>query len=268
MDAPSLVTLDGAWQMVNGLSTPLHVAVAHASNPAVVAALVNAGADPNSRDAWGETPLFRALDARFRRGNLPAIGQLLNAGADPNARSKAGLWEATPLHRAAKRGLLEAATALLDGGADPDAGPRTPLHDAAFRQRTMLTSLLLARGADPNARDQLGRTPLSTALAPLAPGTVDPQVIEILLDGGANARLRDHEGVTPWDLAVDAQNSAARRSFGGLTRRGLTDGRRGPPGRSHFFGASWQPGLNPPDGVSDRTRRNRIALGRSWSVCR
>jgi ankyrin repeat protein len=47
--------------------------------------LLNAGADPNARDAWGETPLMRA--ARVGASHHPAVivNMLVAKGADVNA---------------------------------------------------------------------------------------------------------------------------------------------------------------------------------------
>src|SRR5262249_20246724 len=62
------------------------VALMLARSPEVVAALVQAGADPNLRAADGRTPLTRVV-----LGATPqAVEQLLRAGADPGARSSAG----------------------------------------------------------------------------------------------------------------------------------------------------------------------------------
>ena len=49
----SPLTLDGRYQLLNGLSAPLHVAVDFPRNPSVVPALIVARADPNARDAEG-----------------------------------------------------------------------------------------------------------------------------------------------------------------------------------------------------------------------
>jgi len=46
------------------------------------------------------------------------VAALLDAGADPNARDKDGN---TPLHRAAQGGSPETVAALLDAGADLEA---------------------------------------------------------------------------------------------------------------------------------------------------
>ncbi|HBP54249.1 MAG TPA: ankryin, partial [Synechococcus sp. UBA8638] len=67
--------------------TPLHLAAKFSDTPAVVKALLDAGAAPNARDEDGFTPLHRA--AVF--SDTPAVVQvLLDAGADPGARDKGG----------------------------------------------------------------------------------------------------------------------------------------------------------------------------------
>ena len=104
--------------------TPLHVAAAFSTTPAVVGALVKAGADVDARTEHGWTPLHAA--AQF--STTPAVVRaLVKAGADVNARDERGL---TPLHAAARYN-------------------RTPSVVAA----------LLAAGSDPAARDTENKTP-------------------------------------------------------------------------------------------------------------
>ncbi|MCY4541613.1 MAG: ankyrin repeat domain-containing protein [Rhodobacteraceae bacterium] len=68
--------------------TPLHAAAAHSEAPAVVQALMDAGADMNARDVVGDTPLHAAA----AQSEAPAVVQaLMDAGADPSARSDAGI---------------------------------------------------------------------------------------------------------------------------------------------------------------------------------
>ena len=56
---------------------------------------------------------------------------------------------------------------LLNGGADPNGAStgngRTPLHFAAYRGHKDVVQILLDKGADPSRTDNSGCTPLSLA---------------------------------------------------------------------------------------------------------
>ena len=73
----------------------------------LVATLLRYGADPNARDALGETPLHHALEACDAASARP----LARAGADPNARDAAGrtprdALELSSARAGCNRGLL------------------------------------------------------------------------------------------------------------------------------------------------------------------
>ena len=146
--------------------TPLHAAAgvtAKYYNGASARTLLDAGADPNSQDKYGRTPLHNA--AYFAQ--IATVKMLLGAGADPNALADRG---GTPLHSAVRYNKYlgddghsrknPVIRILIDAGAKLEARTeegRTPLHDAAYN--IQFANTLLAAGADPHALDEEGETP-------------------------------------------------------------------------------------------------------------
>lgn len=69
------------------------------ASPGVLIRLLNSGADPNSYDSDGRTPLQCAIDAN----NAEAIKILLDHGADPNQKFSVGRTGMTPTEYAEYR---------------------------------------------------------------------------------------------------------------------------------------------------------------------
>jgi ankyrin repeat protein len=88
-----------------------------------------------------------------------------SAQTDPNARDLHGF---TPLHLAAQQWAVDAARELLQGGANVDAKNvygNTPLFVAVFnsRGRGELISLLRDNGADARIANESGQSPVGLA---------------------------------------------------------------------------------------------------------
>lgn len=99
------------------------------------------GADPDTRDDEGRTPLMRAV----KKGHRATVQALLEVGADPNLTDRDGL---TALMYAAQKPMVENVTALLDRGADPrvqDDEGRTALDHARTAKRGKIVAVLETR---------------------------------------------------------------------------------------------------------------------------
>ncbi|XP_049794159.1 transient receptor potential channel pyrexia-like [Schistocerca nitens] len=205
-------TLDTNMQLVNEKlcdveclgRTPLHQA-AKAGHDAVVALLLQAGAQPDASDMAGVTPLLltgagvaakdRAAVARYEK----VVEHLVRGGANVNQRNPAtGM---TALHHATLLCSERAAAELLQAGAVAGAGGgcggETALHTAASAGCLRVVRLLLDKGGAPlvNSPDQVGCTPLHKAAY-----TGSRCCLSLLLQRGGNLAAQTAAGFTVVDL--------------------------------------------------------------------
>jgi len=136
-------------------------------------------------------------------GSLQEINDAIIDGANVNARSEGR--DNTPLIVAAGSNTdAQVITALINAGADitrKSATNETPLMYAARynldpKAVEAMIKTLIEAGDEINARDNGGKTALYFAV-----DSLNVQAVSVLLDHGADAKIRDNFGVRPLDLA-------------------------------------------------------------------
>src|SRR5262249_7890376 len=188
--------------------------VARTSDVEAARVLLQHGAKVNAVEKWhGQTALMWAVAQ-----NQPAmVKALVAAGADVNARSTVNNWERqvtaepraiarpagglTPLLFAAREGCVECTRTLVEAGADlnlSDPDNISPLLMAVMNLRFDVAAYLIKKGANPNKWDFWGRTPLYAAVdvntmprggrpdLPSLDQTTALQGGQLLLDAGAD----------------------------------------------------------------------------------
>jgi len=112
---------------------------------AMVELLLRLGADPNTVDGYGHPPLYFVGNGCRRESGPAVVRALVEAGANVNQQDR--VKRCTPLHMAARRGNVAVARAMLECGADPgirDIAGVTPLQRAINCRKPAVASLLSA----------------------------------------------------------------------------------------------------------------------------
>ncbi len=218
--------------------SPLHYAAA-GRNISSVAALLEAGADPNAKimvkeilfgykyrahNRWrsytlqkGDCPLLLSLNKQcgvwYEEKCIPELVKLLlEAGADPNNVNRYG---ATPLSHTTNYDKdpsgVKVLKMLLEAGADPNLltrSDRTPLVRAVEAKNEAFFELLVAAKADPHIRKEIhGKLPLSAAVREGAEWV--KKVLAIGADPNflSTTRLKNVKKTTAMHMAI-AQNKS------------------------------------------------------------
>jgi len=161
-----------------------------------VRALLKRGFDPNTRNPAGEHGLALAI----REPSLKVASVLLGAPQiDPEARNQ---HDESLLMLASLKGLFAVCEQLIAKGADVNKPGWTPLHYAATHGHISVMNLLLDNHAYIDAASPNGSTPLMMAALY---GT--PAAVKVLLEAGADPRLKNDQGMTAIDFANRGQRS-------------------------------------------------------------
>uniref|UniRef100_A0A0G4H0T9 Uncharacterized protein n=1 Tax=Chromera velia CCMP2878 TaxID=1169474 RepID=A0A0G4H0T9_9ALVE len=172
--------------------------------------LLKLGADVNSLALGsGKTPLMEAVYA----GSLPAVEMLMEGGASVETKgNEADFEDFTALHRACFEGHPEIIRFLISKGADVNAKDkvgRTPLSCAAYRGPLQIFEFLLSKGADLEKSVFDGVTALHQAAA-----GDQKEIAEKLLDSGLDVNVRSRRGEPPllWTAFCDSNGLNVRDS--------------------------------------------------------
>ena len=182
--------------------------------------MVAAGADVNSVDTCGNTPLLHAVNSGLSL-NYELISLLLSAGADANHCNKYGHTALiTTVRRSSEHSLdgLLAVRDLIEHGcdlneSDPASYGEAAIHLAISRGQDRITETLVRAGSELNVRNQRGFSPLHRLAQE---GKTD--MVKLLMAAGADTKL-------PKQFYVD--EAGIIRDFGDSEMRNLLAARTG-----------------------------------------
>jgi len=172
--------------------TPLHSAAAR-NDAALVARLLAEGAEVDARNAGGATALLVATHANA----VNAAKVLIDAGADVNAKDHI---QDSPYLYAGARGHQAILEMTLAHGADLKSTNRfggTALIPAAERGHVETVRTLIEAGSDVDHVNRLQWTALLEAIILGDGGARHRQIVELLIEAGADVNLADGNAVTP-----------------------------------------------------------------------
>jgi uncharacterized protein len=197
---------------------PLHH-VMYTGDFDLIKQLHQAGANLDQYSQEGNTPLLLSLYIKQPK----AMSALLEAGADPNKRNAKSNGN-TPLIQACSLGNIEVVKQLIGTGADvnyPSAEGDYPIYFAIRSGNYQLVQLLVREGAHIEVRDETGRSPLQWALF-----YKNEELISILKKAGADSLYVDNVKrgsflANVWGINGKAQVTGRNRlkqrmDFGGI----------------------------------------------------
>lgn len=169
-------------------------------NPRGVEALLQRGFDPNTVNPEGVPALIKALQEQsFKVASVLASQEQTRIDVR-NARDE------SPLMLAALRGQETLVVHLVSRGAAVNKSGWTPLHYAATGGHLRVAAFLIGAHADVNAESPNGTTPLMMAAM-----YASSDMVKLLLESGAEAYLRNDQGLDAEDFAQKAGREDSAR---------------------------------------------------------
>jgi len=191
---------------------------AESGNLDQVRALLQSGADVNEAKGSGHTALMLAAG----RDHLEIVQTLLKAGANPNAIvfGRYGIpgWAWMFAMNRCNKHWREMTESMLAAGVElnPKTNYPSPLGHAINEDDVVIIETLLKKGANPNLRDsETGETLLMSAAR-----YSTPEVVQALIEGGADVNARNKSGQTALTLADNKDNLWREEIVALLKRRG------------------------------------------------
>lgn len=161
---------------------------------------IEEGADINIQDRNKRTPIMIATYNR----DAEMVNVLIEAGADVNIQDDN---RANPFLHAGAMGYLEIIRLLVKAGADTTLTNRyggVALIPACERGHVeVVQELLTTTDIDVNHINNLGWTALMEAIILSDGGKTHQEIVQLLIDHGADVNIPDHDGVTPLQHAQE-----------------------------------------------------------------
>jgi ankyrin repeat protein len=195
-------------------NTPLLIACLGSNRFEQIKFLLRNGADPSVKNAGGATALLRTAEL----GDTLSLRLFVDMGLNINENP----WGFTPLMAATRMANWPIVNFLLDHGADPnipDPINMSVVLWAAEQNQPKLVNRLLEKTNNINGIDSIaGMTPLMWATL----NEYDnPQIMQALIDKGANVNAKAKDGSTALSWAMKKGNTktvAVLRKAGALEK--------------------------------------------------
>jgi uncharacterized protein len=183
-------------------------------DPKEIAALLQRGFDPNTRDPKGLHGLFLAV----REPSLKVAALLIDF-PKTQVESRTAQDE-SPLMMAALKGHLDIAKKLIARGADVNKTGWTPLHYAATNGHLDMIRMLLENHAYIDAESPNGTTPLM-----MASQYGSGPAVKLLLEEGADPTLKNKLGLSAIDFAYRVGRKESAEEIASAIRAKLPRGK-------------------------------------------